>query len=182
MTGRYMMRRDQPVCRLGGDFMRYGIGWTALLATALGASACAYGVVDEGEDDDQVATSASYQSGTPTGAFGGTSTGTPTGTTSAPSGGVCYWGAGECNPMWSDCGTGETCDATDGEGFACFPPPNDAGLGGSCDAALGPYCRAGSTCVDGICRAFCCDHSDCGVGSCANTGMASDVVVKACLP
>jgi len=80
--------------------------------------------------------------------------------------GGCYVGLGSCNPMQPSCASGEACDFSQAGQFVCYPPPNDASPGGYCNASTGPFCKNGATCVDGICKTYCCTDADCTAGTC----------------
>lgn len=99
-----------------------------------------------------------------------------------PSGGTCYVGMGECNPLTDSCATGEACEVS-GEDFQfyCFPPPNTASLGGTCDPSNGPFCQDGLTCVANVCTPYCCDDGDCNGGTCAVVQEAGAIEIKACV-
>lgn len=156
-----------------------------VLALALGAGACAHGVVDEpGDDDDDTSGGAQDIGGSqdPGGSTNVLPGGGGSGGDDVATSGACYTGAGQCNPMQSDCASGEACDATADQGFVCFPPPNDVQVGGVCDPTAGPFCEAGSTCVSGTCRAYCCTSVDCAFGTCQDTGAAGGVTLRACTP
>jgi hypothetical protein len=136
------------------------------------AGACAKATTRSPGDDD-----ASGGSGGTTQT--GTGTGTTTTTTSVtPS---CYAGLGDCDPLQSDCATGEACDI-DGATlqFACFPPPNTVTEGGSCDSTAGPFCMNGLTCVNYLCAHFCCDDGDCGGTTCTLLDSTAGFDVLAC--
>ena len=94
--------------------------------------------------------------------------------------GACYANHGDCNPLTDSCAAGQSCDIAQDNLFHCFPPPNDAPVGSPCDVASGPYCQHGGTCVGGTCRAYCCDDTDCTIGSCQAVGSGGTIELKAC--
>jgi hypothetical protein len=95
--------------------------------------------------------------------------------------GACYANQGECNPLASTCGAGQACDVARDNQFHCFPPPNDVPIGGSCNLSSGPYCQNGGTCLGNVCRAFCCDDTDCTSGTCQVGGNAGSIEIKVCM-
>ena len=74
---------------------------------------------------------------------------------------------------------GEACDAS-ADGFVCFPAPNDTELCGTCSNANGPFCLAGSTCLEDKCAHYCCDDGDCGTGTC-DKALLGDPNVGVCV-
>jgi hypothetical protein len=78
-----------------------------------------------------------------------------------------------CNPLTNaGCNSAEdeACDDDDHDSFACFPESENVKEGGECNDKEGPACAAGMTCDPtskgdprGICRKFCCSHSDCNL-------------------
>lgn len=71
-----------------------------------------------------------------------------------------------CNPANNEgCAPDEACDiGSEPDGrpvVACFPPPADARLGEACNNQTGPFCRGGTTCMDGVCMDICCSDTEC---------------------
>ena len=95
--------------------------------------------------------------------------------------GACYENAGDCNPLTDSCAAGQACDIAEDNLCHCFPPPNDAPVGSPCNVSSGPYCQHGSTCNGGICRAYCCDDTDCTIGTCQTLGTVGSVELRACM-
>lgn len=160
---------------LDHDFAMRKTRLIAWLLPMLAGAACATGTT-EGDDDDGAPTG--IITGTGTGA--GIATGTPTGTATGSSGGWCYDGDGECNPLSGSCEPGEACDIADDFQFHCFPAPNDVPVGGSCDPVDGPFCVPGATCLEGSCAAYCCQDNDCLGNLCASAGTAGTVEIFVC--
>ncbi|MCU0661290.1 MAG: trypsin-like serine protease [Myxococcota bacterium] len=86
---------------------------------------------------------------------------------SDPCAGEVRWA---CNPVASTTGCSGTEDACDygetqdgGEGFYCFPE-STLPIGSECNDQDGPRCVAGATCIDSVCRAYCCPATNCGSG------------------
>lgn len=99
------------------------------------------------------------------------------------SAGECYADHGPCNPLTNSCAAGEACDLESTTAFGCFPPPNDTPIGAACTSS-GPYCQHGSTCYQGMCRAYCCSSTDCGAGTCKPVELLPGLTFQAnlCLP
>lgn len=108
-----------------------------------------------------------------------TTTTTTGGGGAPPTGGACYDGAGECNPMGPPCGAaGSACDVGE-TGFVCYPDGNTQGLGQAC--GQDSYCQHGLYCYESVCRQYCCDAVDCGGASCNPIGEVGAIVVSVCL-
>jgi hypothetical protein len=106
--------------------------------------------------------------------------GSSTTSTSSGGGATCYDGQGTCSPITGGCATGEACDVSSNNTFACFPPPNDAPTGATCNNMSGPFCQNGNYCDTGICRAYCCSTNDCGTGACQMVTTAGSIVIQVC--
>lgn len=156
--------------------MQSAIRWATVIALAWTTAGCAYGVVDEPTEEEGEGSEPTRLMGSSLG------DGLGSGTTTGPSGGGCYAEQGECNPMTQGCGDDEACDATESQGFACFPTPSAVEVGGVCDMAGGTNCASGSTCVEGTCRAYCCTVGDCAFGTCRDVDFAGGIALRACLP
>jgi hypothetical protein len=101
--------------------------------------------------------------------------------------------ASTCNPISNegcDSAAGQACDLASSGGYQCFDPPNDVALCGTCSNMNGPFCAAGTHCLEdaagGTCAHYCCDDGDCGTGTCnkdiimdPNVGVCIDAAMKA---
>jgi hypothetical protein len=76
----------------------------------------------------------------------------------------------DCDPLDEEaCATGSVCNhVPEHGGFKCYEDPEPAGAGEACDGRAikcgqGLYCE---TYLLMVCQHYCCDDSDCEVGSC----------------
>ncbi|MBI4704738.1 MAG: hypothetical protein HY744_26850 [Deltaproteobacteria bacterium] len=170
---------------LASPVMRNALRCAALLALLL-PLACAKGARRSADDGNEGGAGAGGFAGPGAGGSGGSGGGTSTATggtgggpSEPPSGGACYAGFGECNPMQSTCGAGYACDLSNDNLFHCFEPPNDVPVGGACNAQSGPFCQSGAFCLDGTCRAYCCTTGDCP--NCQSQGTVGSLEIKLCI-
>lgn len=87
-----------------------------------------------------------------------------------------------CDPLIPDsCGAGSACDIGGG-GLQCYAPPNPQMLGQACSDSN--TCQHGLTCVNDVCREYCCDNGDCSSGTCQTHPDQATITVPVtvCLP
>ena len=125
-----------------------------------------------------------------TGGAGGTGTGGDGGDGGSGGGGVvtaCYAGLG-CNPLVGTmcAAAGSACDTNGTATFECFAGPNPQTVGQACDSLT---CAHGLTCVEDVCREYCCpgDDTPCSTGTCQNhptagPGSGAPIEISVCLP
>ncbi len=75
----------------------------------------------------------------------------------------------DCEPVGAEsCPEGSACDYGQHQGawgFFCYTDATEI-EGASCDEQDGPWCTSGLSCVEGVCRRYCCSDEDCQSTGC----------------